>query len=119
MSSEKEKTWTSRIQLILMILALLSVAGVYFTDKENTKHRLWSTPEKKVEGEKHLDEVPNEVDIYKQSISLDSTLRAFLENEKENVKRDSIRYDEVHRNTDQIFMMKELLQEYIKLHDER
>lgn len=118
MSSEKEKTWTSRIQLALLLLAIVSAIGVYFTDREKTEHRLWSTPEKRVEGEKYLEETPNEVEVYKQSRALDSTLKAFLANEKENILRDSLRLDKVDRNTDQIYQMKELLQEYIKIHDQ-
>jgi hypothetical protein len=118
MSSEKEKTWTSRIQLVLLILAVITGIGVYFTDREKTEHRLWSTPEKKVEGEKHLEEAPNDVDVYKQSRALDSTLKVFLANEKENIQRDSIRLDKVDRNTDQIYQMKELLQQYIKINEQ-
>lgn len=108
---------------IMSTLTLGAIIGAAYYSNE-LRQLMFSTPEKKYETESHIEQKPNDVDVYKQSVSLDSTLKVFLANERENIQRDSIRLDKVDRNTDQIFLLKKvitqqdsLLKAYINIHN--
>lgn len=63
------------------------------------------TPIEKVEVIGHVKQAPNDVDVFKAQQRTDSIAKAALLKDHENITRDSIRYDLVKRNVDQIYLM--------------
>lgn len=68
--------------------------------------RVFSTPERKFKTEQHVEEAKTEGDFYVTLRKLDTVADITIQDARENLRRDSLRDDQVKRNTVTIYQMK-------------
>lgn len=120
---EKIKTYIPLLTFTGLIGTV--IGGVYFFGGfMKTVEDGMFTPIQKVKVIDHVDTAPNDVDMFLATKTLDSISKLNVTEARENLRRDSIRDENVKRNTITVFQMKSTqdtilkkLNKYISIHD--
>ena len=116
--SSKVNFWINIGTLITLIISILGYSYYEGQKDQKVEMRLWSTPEKRVKGEEHIDNAQSEKEFYDVLQKLDTVADLTIKDARENLDRDSIRDDQTKRNTVTIFQMKSTQDTILKKLDE-